>query len=112
METNELIAILRYCASNGCIRDGVDEPCKFGIGNDTSDCANALLTEAADRIAATVDAVPMVHGRWELVDEAEPRRYKRFRLFGCSECSCLSWYGTYKYCPNCGARMDGGDVDG
>lgn len=51
--------------------------------------------------APTVDAVPVKHGRWELVDEAEPRRY------GCSKCSCLSWYGTYKYCPNCGARMDG-----
>lgn len=59
----------------------------------------------------TVDAMPVKHGRWELVDEAEPRRYKRFRLFGCSECSCLSWYGTYKYCHNCGARMDGGDAD-
>ena len=50
----------------------------------------------------TVDAVPVKHGRWKLVDEAEPLRY------GCSECSCLSWYGTYKYCPNCGAKMDGG----
>ena len=55
--------------------------------------------------APTVDAVPVVHGRWELVDEAEPRRY------GCSRCSCLSWYGTYRYCPNCGAKMDGGEAD-
>lgn len=52
----------------------------------------------------TVDAVPVVHGRWELVDAAEPQRY------GCSKCSCLSWYGTYRYCPNCGAKMDG-DAD-
>lgn len=48
----------------------------------------------------TINAAPVKHGRWELVDEAEPRRY------GCSKCSCLSWYGTYKYCPNCGAKMD------
>lgn len=48
----------------------------------------------------TVDAAPVKHGRWELVDEAEPQRY------GCSKCSCLSWYGTYRYCPNCGAKMD------
>ena len=54
----------------------------------------------------TIDAAPVKHGRWELVDEAEPRRY------GCSECSCLSWYGTYKYCPNCGAKMDGGEENG
>lgn len=57
-------------------------------------------------VIPTVDAVPVVHGRWGLVDEAEPRRY------GCSKCSCLSWYGTYKYCPNCGAKMDGGEENG
>lgn len=45
METNELIEILRYCANNGCI-----EPCKYGAGNDNSDCVSALLTEAADRL--------------------------------------------------------------
>lgn len=50
METNELIATLRYCASNGCIRHGKNEPCKFGAVNDNSDCVNALLTEAADRL--------------------------------------------------------------
>lgn len=50
--------------------------------------------------APTVDAAPVVHGRWDLVDREEPQRY------GCSKCSCLSWYGTYRYCPNCGARMD------
>ena len=38
-------------------------------------------------------------GKWELIDEAEPRRY------ACSECKCLSWYGIYNYCPNCGADM-------
>ena len=51
-------------------------------------------------VIPTVDAVPVKHGLWKLVDEAEPQRY------GCSKCSCLSWYGTYKYCPNCGAKMD------
>lgn len=50
--------------------------------------------------APVVDAAPVVHGRWELVDAAEPQRY------GCSNCSCLSWYGTYRYCPSCGAKMD------
>ena len=48
----------------------------------------------------TVDAAPVKHGRWELDDAAEPQRY------GCSKCSCSTWYGTYRYCPNCGAKMD------
>ena len=45
----------------------------------------------------TID--PVKHGKWEVVDEAEPRRY------GCSECKRLS-YTQYNYCPNCGASMD------
>ena len=47
--------------------------------------------------AKTID--PVKHGKWEVVDEAEPRRY------GCSECKRLS-YTQYNYCPNCGASMD------
>ena len=48
----------------------------------------------------TVDAVPVVHGRWELVDEAEPRRY------GGAKCACRAWYGTDRYGAHCGAKMD------
>ena len=55
--------------------------------------------------APTVDAVPVVHGRWEPIDEAKPRRYR------CSRCSFLTWYVTDRYCPMCGAKMDGGDAD-
>lgn len=46
----------------------------------------------------TVDAEPVRHGEWEVVDAEEPRRY------GCSECKRLSWY-MENYCPNCGCRM-------
>ena len=51
-----------------------------------------------------VDAMPGIidpvkHGRWNVVDFEEPRRW------GCSECHVLSW-DTSRYCPNCGARMD------
>ena len=38
------------------------------------------------------------HGEWELVDEAEPKRY------GCSECKRMS-YTRSNYCSYCGARM-------
>lgn len=74
-------------------------------------------TDAAEvldsiRGAPTVDAVPVVHGRWEWVDDGYCR---------CSECRQRApvVYGvlvedwqdeprtvmTY-YCPNCGAKMD------
>lgn len=48
----------------------------------------------------TVDAAPVVHGRWD--DECR--------------CTVCGWYGEdrykrdvydFDYCPNCGARMDG-----
>ena len=69
-----------------------------------ADDLNDLLTELNDKImesiwAKTADVAPVRHGRWEVIDEAEPRRY------GCSICRRLSWYMD-NYCPNCGAKMD------
>jgi hypothetical protein len=54
----------------------------------------------------TVDAVEVVHGRWE---QAEYHGFLR-----CSECKDVyiddTWVadGKWNYCPNCGAKMDGG----
>jgi hypothetical protein len=61
----------------------------------------------------TVDAVEVVHG----YDTG------RCRIFHCSECGygVNDIYqedehnypvGEFKYCPNCGAKMDGGNEDG
>ena len=50
----------------------------------------------------TVDAVEVVHGRW-IFGTANHREHMK-----CSE--CLHSYtpdGTFGYCPNCGAKMDG-----
>lgn len=59
--------------------------------------------------APTVDAVPVVHGRW-----IEDHDYLK-----CPECGVMvKWdftffdIGNWNYCPNCGAKMDiedGGD---
>lgn len=68
---------------------------------------NAML----DSIDAqpTIDAVPVVHGRWE----------KSEHLYGyvvCSVChDCYVWgewidKKKWGHCPNCGAKMDG-DAD-
>lgn len=56
--------------------------------------------------APTVDAVPVVHGRWNNMDG-----YKTQKV--CSECGWdVPEYGKfYSYCPNCGAKMDGGNGD-
>ena len=52
----------------------------------------------------TVDAVEVVHGRWEQA------RYTEAPLHICSECDKPE-YKQHNYCPNCGAKMDG-DGDG
>ena len=46
-----------------------------------------------------MNAGPVRHGRWEVIDEAEPRRY------GCSNCKRLS-FTEDNYCSYCGAKMD------
>ena len=58
----------------------------------------------------TVDAVEVVHGRWIWNEENE--------CWVCSNCE-MSALNNYRgnstdsnYCPNCGAKMDGGNEDG
>jgi hypothetical protein len=53
--------------------------------------------------APTVDAVPVVHGRWETHNQIDS-------VFYCSVCK-LNVSGFERrwlnYCPSCGVRMDG-----
>lgn len=56
------------------------------------------LRDIIDR-APAVDAEPVHHGRW--IDD------------NCSECGQYVYHGDARnYCPNCGARMDGGKDNG
>jgi hypothetical protein len=49
--------------------------------------------------APTID--PVKHGKWE--------EYKVPHTIRCSECGLIEGmdYADFKYCPNCGARMEG-----
>lgn len=56
------------------------------------------------------DVAPVVHGRWIYEEET------LFTLSGyrCSVCRWPRWLSpdvpeAFRYCPNCGAKMDGGD---
>ena len=64
----------------------------------------------------TVDAAPVVHGRWELHGNDDDCGCSYF----CSNCHkshdedyfyAHGQYIPYHYCPNCGAKMDGGNGD-
>lgn len=77
---------------------------KFGVYNDSGEifakCHNAISNVPA------VDAEPVRHGRWIQVKTVPSYHY-------CSYCksthkmskSCNK-YVLFKYCPNCGARME------
>jgi hypothetical protein len=59
----------------------------------------------AAETAPSVDAEPVRHATWDSIDNGTIR---------CSRCLC--YYNLYRgfanYCPNCGAKMDGGDTIG
>lgn len=84
-----------------------------------SDELNIPLSDLCDILAEipSEDVQPVKHGKWIFQNRNdEDGRY----IYHCSECdfevrvfSCnfLSWKMHEKYCPGCGARMDG-DSDG
>ena len=69
--------------------------------------------------APTIDAVPVVHGEWKHGKEVGKEFYNGYlRPFyedwHCGNCGVVfeqSGKPKYNYCPNCGAKMDGGKVD-
>lgn len=69
-------------------------------------CGYVQVVDVGDiEDAPAVDAASVVHGRWEPFGG---KYYSR------KKCSCCGWDGQewikfYNFCPNCGAKMDGGN---
>ena len=60
----------------------------------------------------TVDAVEVVHGHWTTLYTVDTwMGISKIDCFVCSECGKSS-KAKGNYCPNCGAKMDGGNEDG
>lgn len=61
------------------------------------------------RLFSAADVAPVVHGRWEYI----PQTLNTLSQLRCPFCRWWSLDpsidGVYNYCPNCGAKMDGGD---
>lgn len=72
-----------------------------GYCPETCDLEKCDWMEHLKEDAANV--APVVHGTWERQELAPPSY-----LF-CSECGFPKKRGTWNYCPNCGARMDGAE---
>ena len=79
---------------------------------------DAIEILAEIEYAPTIEATPVVHGRWEKCWEEKSRHY-----FRCSNCKTAYMdgvsgaiapeYGSraWRYCPNCGAKMDGDESE-
>lgn len=88
----------RYCKS--CKADGKDHNGCW--------CRACWVDDMLDEVECfqpAADVAPVRHGRWRCHGDC-----------GVTECSVCGWsieeyVGDYAYCPNCGARMDGGDND-
>lgn len=64
--------------------------------------------------APIADVVEVVHGEW--VEQANPGQFDfRDTWVRCSNCNYLTtavWSHSHKFCPNCGAKMNGGADNG
>ena len=76
-------------------------------------CSNDMLNEVLEIVEAfsSIDAKPVRHGWWTA--------YKIDGRYGLNEtsenrCSICNRYSifAYRFCPECGAKMDGGTNDG
>ena len=86
---------------------GTCKDCGCGCELDKGDCCILV----GDLMAApTVDAVPVVHGRWVPHMEEMEDGFGKMHLVQtgvmCSECGSYSCCGG-NFCNNCGAKMDG-----
>lgn len=72
---------------------------------DGLDIAAGLL-----RVAPTADVAPVVHGRWSDAGFGELPKHAPYG-WACSACGGISFNNEYIYCPNCGAKMDGGQCE-
>ena len=57
------------------------------------------------RSIPAADVVPVVHG--SIVETAEDGKSKRYCSCCGDDCTAMTQWMWPKYCPNCGARMDG-----
>lgn len=91
---SDLISRDKFHVCAACNKQFPDEPCE------PAECEILL---SLDR-QPTIDAAPVAHGEWIM------QKHDIYTTCACSQCGTeFEWsLMTYNYCPNCGAKMDGG----
>jgi rubrerythrin len=96
--------------------DKLKEEC-YKFANDVSRSAMAFV-QGQINAAPTADVVEVRHGRW-IKQKQDTEVMQKFHDMGLGQgmsvnsiywtCSLCGNWGTphYKYCPNCGSKMDG-----
>ena len=77
------------------------------VKREAFDLDNNFVIDLCDvNLIPSADVVPVRHGKWDAYD-----RYSQWIMhYKCSECNAVA-DDSYKYCPYCGAKMDGGTED-
>lgn len=73
---------------------------------DSSVCRGISLVEQMIINQPAADVEPVRHGEWKY----QPPTATLNGAWKCTACKCYFWEHTaneFKYCPNCGAKMDG-----
>ena len=74
------------------------------VGNPDAEGVEAVDVCDIDSLPAA-DVAPVRHGEWEIVVGSNGKEYM--------VCTCCrvsqDLTGVFAYCPNCGAKMDGGE---
>ena len=68
-----------------------------------NDLSTSVMAKALNSIPAA-DVAPVQHAKWEIVVGSNGKEY--MVCTGCRKQQDLT--GVFSYCPNCGAKMDGG----
>lgn len=80
--------------------------------------AKACVTVEYIKSIQPADVVKVVHGEWEDKEVIHKRCIEEWQSARCSACGkyhttpYMYYFDDFKFCPNCGARMDGGKKHG
>lgn len=85
------------------------KPCKAdGKDHNGCWCRACWVDDMLDEVECfqPADVAPVGHGLWAPVNKIDP-----ISGYRCSKCRRRVGFDLTPYCPNCGAKMDGGDND-
>nr|DAH17029.1 MAG TPA: DNA-directed RNA polymerase [Caudoviricetes sp.] len=106
IKREEAIAIIEEKQKELCPFGRYGRGYVYGSDRDKYDAWDEII-DALENVS-NADASPVVHGQWEYI----PQTLNTLSQLRCPFCRWWSLDpsidGVYNYCPNCGAKMDGG----